>query len=111
MRYRMEMLQLYLCQFVQRSDDYQYRIHGCSAVYSCITCNNVTFDHHKIGLLITKEFFSKIRDNFGIGWVGPGLTRILVWKKSSQNSLILVGPLIFGEYTMWILFVYVIKSC
>ena len=35
---------------------------------------------------ISKEFFSpKIRDFYGSGWVGPGLTRNF-FGKSSQNS-------------------------
>ena len=32
-----------------------------------------------------KKKIQKIRDYYGIGWVGPGLTRIF-WGKSSQNN-------------------------
>ena len=57
----------------------------------------------EVGALQSKQI-QKSQVNYGSGWVGPGLTRKKIIGKSSQNSPSLV--LIFGKYTMCILFVY-----
>ena len=85
---------------------------GTNSVWMDRMRRDVVSNHPLTGFAKLKQF--QKRDNYGSGWVGPGLTRnlfIICFGKSSQNSPIPVLVFLDSICHVHFVFKYVIKSC